>query len=185
MLRHYYISDDLDDLEVLEQELEANGVSTPQIHVLSENDAEVEKHHLHAIEAVLKQDVVHSTELGALVGVIGAVLVLLLAYFMDWHTSAVGWIPFGFLAVIILGFCTWEGGLIGIQIPNHEFKRFQKLLKQGKHVIFVDLDPEQEPVLSEIINKHPKLKLAGTGSGAPGWFVHGQEKFTKVMKILP
>jgi hypothetical protein len=185
MLRHYYISDDLDDLEAVEKELEAKGVSTPQIHVLSENDAEVEKHHLHAIEAVLKQDVVHSTELGAVVGVIGAVLVLLLAYFMGWHTSAVGWIPFGFLAVVILGFCTWEGGLIGIQIPNHEFKRFQKLLKQGKHVIFVDVDPEQESVLAEIIDKHPRLKLAGTGEATPGWIVHGQEKFTKVMKTLP
>jgi hypothetical protein len=185
MLRHYYISDDLDDLEAVEQELEAKGVSTPQIHVLSENDAEVEKHHLHAIEAVLKQDVVHSTELGAMVGAIGAVLVLLLAYFMDWHTSAVGWIPFGFLAVVILGFCTWEGGLIGIQIPNHEFKRFQKLLKQGKHVIFVDVDPEQESALAEIVHNHPRLKLAGTGSATPGWVVHGQEKFTKVMKTLP
>jgi hypothetical protein len=185
MLRHYYISDDLDDLEAVEQELEAKGVSTPQIHVLSENDAEVEKHHLHAIEAVLKQDVVHSTELGAMVGAIGAVLVLLLAYFMDWHTSAVGWIPFGFLAVVILGFCTWEGGLIGIQIPNHEFKRFQKLLKQGKHVIFVDVDPEQESALAEIVDNHPRLKLAGTGSATPGWVVHGQEKFTKVMKTLP
>ena len=65
MKRYYYISDDLNDLESIERELEDKGFSTPQIHVLSENDAEVEKHHLHAIEAVLKQDVVHSTELGA------------------------------------------------------------------------------------------------------------------------
>ena len=36
MLRHYYISDDLDDLEAVELELEGKGVSTPQIHVLSE-----------------------------------------------------------------------------------------------------------------------------------------------------
>ena len=185
MLRHYYISNDLDDLEVIEQELEANGVSTPQIHVLSENDAEVEKHHLHAIEAVLKQDVVHSTKLGAVVGVIIATLVLVVVYLADWHLSVVGWIPFGFLAVVILGFCTWEGGLIGIQIPNHEFKRFQKLLKNGKHVIFVDVEPEQETVLAEIAQKHPKLKLAGTGAATPGWVVHGQEKFAKVIKTLP
>jgi hypothetical protein len=185
MLRHYYISNDLDDMEAVEQELEAKGVSTPQIHVLSENDAEVEKHHLHAIEAVLKQDVVHSTELGAVVGVIGAILVLGAAYLMDWHTTAVGWVPFGFLAVVVLGFCTWEGGLIGIQIPNHEFKRFQKLLKHGKHVIFVDVDPEQESVLLETAAQHPKLKHAGTGNATPGWVVHGQETFSKVMKTLP
>jgi hypothetical protein len=185
MLRHYYISDDLNDLQAIEAELLAKGVSSPQIHVLSENDAEVEKHHLHAIEAVLKQDVVHSTKLGALVGVIGACTVLIVAYLMGWHTTAAGWIPFGFLAVVVLGFCTWEGGLIGIQIPNHQFKRFQKLLKQGKHVFFVDLDAKQESILSEVIKQHPRLKLAGTGPATPGWVVHGQEKFSKVMKTLP
>lgn len=185
MQRHYYISDDLDDLEVVEKELEEEGVATPQIHVLSENDAEVEKHHLHAIESVLKKDVVHSTEIGAVVGVIGACLVLLVAYLMQWHTSPAGWIPFGFLAAVVLGFCTWEGGLIGIQIPNYQFKRFQKLLKQGKHVFFVDVDKEQESILSNVVSRHPKLEIAGLGEATPGWVVHGQEKFHKAMKTLP
>ena len=185
MKRYYYISDDLDSLAEIEQELEAKGISTPQIHVLSENDAEVEKHHLHAIEAVLKQDVVHSTELGAVVGVVLASILLLVVYLFDWHTSAAGWIPFGFLAVVLLGFCTWEGGLIGIQIPNYQFKRFQKLLKQGKHVIFVDIDSVQESTLEEVVNAHPKLKVAGTGEATPAWVVKGQEKFHKAMKVLP
>jgi hypothetical protein len=185
MVRHYYISNDLDDLEKVEQELKAQGVTTAQIHVLSENDAEVEKHHLHAIETVLKQDVVHSTELGALVGGILATIILVIAYLMDWHTSAAGWIPFGFLAVVILGFCTWEGGLIGIQIPNYQFKRFQALLQQGQHVFFVDLPPDQEAILLQIVSQHPDLKLAGTGEATPNWVVQGQEKFKKIMKTLP
>ncbi|MGS2721785.1 NAD/FAD-utilizing enzyme [Paraglaciecola aestuariivivens] len=185
MLRHYYISDDLDDLQAIETELESQGVSSPQIHVLSEDDAAVEKRHLHAIEAVLKQDVVHSTELGAVVGVIGAATVLIIAYLMGWHNSEAGWIPFAFLAIIILGFCTWEGGLIGIQIPNYQFKRFQSLLNQGKHVLFVDVDASQESILSQVVENHPKLKLAGTGEATPAWVVHGQEKFSKVMKTLP
>jgi hypothetical protein len=67
MKRHYYVSEDLNDLKAVEQELEKSGLTTPQLHVLSEKDAEVEKHHLHAIKAVLKQDVVHSTQLGAIV----------------------------------------------------------------------------------------------------------------------
>lgn len=185
MLRHYYISDDLEDLEVIEKELQNKGVSAPQIHVLSENDAEVEKHHLHAIESVLKKDVVHSTELGALVGVVAASLVLLIAYLMNWHTSAVGWVPFGFLAVVVLGFCTWEGGLIGIQIPNHQFKRFQKFLKAGNHVFFVDIAPDQQATLCDVVEDHPRLKLAGTGEATPTWVVKGQDKFHEFMKTMP
>ena len=81
MKRHYYISDDLDDLEVVESDLESAGVTTPQIHVLSEDDAGLDEHHLHKVEAVLKKDVVHGTELGALVGVVAAAAVLAIAYF--------------------------------------------------------------------------------------------------------
>jgi hypothetical protein len=184
MKRHYYVSDDLNDLKAIEQELEQSGLTTPQLHVLSEKDAEVEKHHLHAIEAVLKQDVVHSTQLGALVGIIAAALILGLTYAMQWHTTAVGWLPFGFLAVIILGFCTWEGGLVGIQIPNYQFKRFQALLKQGKHVFFVDLDDDQHEILCEVVERHSTLTHAGTGDATPSWVVRGQDKFKSVMKAL-
>ena len=54
MQRHYYISDDLDELERLESELQKQGIKTPQFHVLSENDAEVEKHHLQFQELLSK-----------------------------------------------------------------------------------------------------------------------------------
>ncbi len=185
MKRLYYISDDLNDLKRVEQELTEKGLSVPQIHVLSENDAEVEKHHLHAIESVLKQDVVRSTTRGAVIGSIGAAIVLITAYMMNWHTSAAGWIPFGFLAVVVLGFCTWEGGLIGIQVPNYQFKRFQKLLKDGYHVFFVDISQEQQDVIESVVNAHPSLKVAGEGEATPEWVIKGQDKFTEFMKTMP
>ena len=185
MQRHYYISDDLNELESIEQELQAQGVLTPQFHVLSENDAEVEKHHLHAIEPVLKKDVVRSTEMGAVLGLVGAGLVLLVTYLMKWHISPVGWLPFIFSALVTLGFCTWQGGLIGIQLPNHQFRRFQELLSEGKHVFFVDIEPHQEAIINAIVSKHPNLQPAGTGKATPRWVVKGQEKFSHVMKVMP
>lgn len=185
MKRQYYISKDLDDLEAIERELEASGISTPQIHVLSENDAEVEKHHLHAIESVLKKDVVRSTERGAVVGAVLATILLLVTYFMGWHQSAAGWIPFGFLAVVLLGFCTWEGGLIGIQVPNYQFVRFQELLAQGEHVFFVDITDEQKTILEKVLKSHKSLRHAGSGEATPEWVVKGQEKFSSFMKTMP
>lgn len=65
MLRGYLISDDLDDLAIIEQELKTQGIATPQIQVLSENDAEVGLHHLPEVAPVLKSDVVHATEVVA------------------------------------------------------------------------------------------------------------------------
>ncbi len=58
MNRHYYISDNLDELERLEAELEASGIATEQIHVLSEKDAETGQRHLHEVSPFMKKDVV-------------------------------------------------------------------------------------------------------------------------------
>lgn len=185
MKRQYFISSDLADLYLVEQELKSEGITTPQIHVLSGNDAEVEKHHLHAIEAVLKQDVVRSTRLGAIAGVVVALLIMLLVYFFQWHTSSAGWLPFAFLSIVMLGFCTWIGGFIGIQVPNYQFKQFQVLLDEGKHVYFVDITDEQYASLQKVVESHHSLVHAGTGEATPEWVVKGQEGFSKFMKVMP
>lgn len=175
MLRHYFVSDDLDDLEVLEAELEKAGVSTPQIHVLSAADGEVARHHLHEVQSLMTKDIVHSTTLGAGVGLCAFVLIISLVYLSGW-TETVGWAPFVFLAIVLLGFCAWEGGLIGIQKPNHQFRRFEKALSDGKHVFFVDLAPHQEAVLEEVLKAHPNVQRSGTGSAVPQWVIALQEK---------
>lgn len=185
MIRHFYITDDIDELEKVGLELESNGFTEPQIHVLSEKDADVETHNLHEVESVLKQDVVHSTEVGSVVGVIGAAFTLFLAYFMGWTESAAGWMPFIFLAIVVLGFCTWEGGFIGIQKPNVNFERFQDVLKKGKHVLFVDVDPEQEMTIDAVMKNHPQLQVAGMGEATPHWVVRVQDKFRNFMKTMP
>jgi hypothetical protein len=76
-------------------------------------------------------------------------------------TETVGWVPFVFLAVVVLGFLTWQGGLFGIQVPNHHYKRFQDDLHAGRHVLFVEVTAEQEAILKSVLNSHPKLKPAG------------------------
>ena len=184
MKRHYFISDDLDDLETVEQDLERAGVDTPQIHVLSEDDAGLETHHLHKVEAVLKRDVVHGTELGAVIGVVAAAAILLFASFSGL-TETYTWVPAIFLAVIVLGFCTWEGGLIGIQEPHTDFKRFQDQLHAGKHVLFVDVPIDQEDILKSVISDHPKLEDAGEGSSTPGWVIGAQRKWSRATQVLP
>ncbi len=183
VLRHYFISSDLDDLERVEEELESRGIDTPQIHVLSLDDTDVENHvHLHDVSGFMKRDVIRSGEWGAVVGACLAALVLLTAQFAGWTNTAAGWIPWIFLAIICFGFSTWEGGFVGIQRRNRHFERFEKTLSEGKHVFFVDLLPEQEGVLDEVVKQHPGLELAGTEKGTPQWIMAGQKRIPQLLR---
>ena len=69
---------------------EAAGISKPQIHVLSRDDAGVARTELHQVEPVLRKDVVHGTERGALVGLGGAAIVLLL-WWHAWRAKRLVW----------------------------------------------------------------------------------------------
>ncbi len=184
MKRYFYISDDLDDLEILEKELSAQGLSSPQIHVLSGNSAEVERHHLNEVHDFMKKDVVHSTLRAALLGLGVAVLTVLLAY-ISGLPEVVGWIPFAFLSVVMLGFCTWEGGMWGIQHPNSRFRQFQEALQQGRHVLVIDGEPGQDQTIKLLTQAHPKLQFAGTGSAAPRWIVRSQKHWKEFLRWAP
>ena len=169
-LRHYFISDDLDDLDLFEDQLEHQGVEKIQIHVLSNDSEGVENHvHLHAVQSLLKNDVIHSGFIGVFAGVAVASVLLASAHFLGLNESAAGWLPFYFLSVLIVGLCTWEGGFIGFQKPNYHYSRFEQTLEEGNHVFIVELDPEQEPVLKRLLESHPKLRDMGTEMGAPHW----------------
>ena len=179
MKRHFYVSDDLDDLDRIEEELEARGVHRPQIHVFSRDDSGIDTHdHLHNIESVFKKDLVHGTLVGTWIGLVLAAAVLIVTGLSDWPETYT-WLPFIILALVLLGFSAWSGGLYGIQVPNREFRRFEPVLRNGKHVFIVDVDPEQEASLARVVSAHPGLQLAGTGKAAPRWIVMGQHRIQK------
>ncbi len=178
--RHYFISDDLDDLDYLEEQLEEVGIEAPQIHVLSHDHTGVASHHhLHEVASLLETDVVHSWEVGAVVGVIGAIFVLAFGYLTGLTEAASGWVPFIFLSIVVLGFCTWEGGFVGFQQTNHHYKDFQQALDAGKHIFFVDALPEQEAALAAKIKEHPSLEVSLVEQGAPSWIFSGRKNLLK------
>ncbi|RLA41425.1 MAG: NAD/FAD-utilizing enzyme [Gammaproteobacteria bacterium] len=184
MKRHYFVSDDLDDLEHVEEELERDGLVSPQIHVLSRDDAGVaQRPHLHEVEAVIRSDLVRSMKRGAIAGIIGAPSVLLLAYFLGLAEEYT-WTPFIFLSIVVLSFSTWEGGLFGIQVPHYQFKQFEQDLAGGKHIFFVDVEGKQKEILDRVVSNHPRLAYNGQAKGSVGWFVKAHQAFRHVKKPL-
>jgi hypothetical protein len=172
MRRYYFISRDLDDLERFEIELERQGIPTEQIRVLSVDDTSVgNRRNLNDVAALMKKDLVHAGSYGLVIGVVVALLVLAVAYLGGWSKTPAGWAPFIFLAIVALGFFTWEGGLWGIQTPNVRFKQFEDELRAGRHVFFVDVSADEDSIVASTAKSYPKVQAAGVGTANPHWFV--------------
>jgi hypothetical protein len=184
MKRHFFIVDELDAVAALERELTARGVASEKIHVLSLNDVDTERRQLHDVQSLMKRDVIHSTEIGALVG-LAASIVAIAAAQVTGLAERVGWVPFVFLAIVLLGFFTWEGGLWGIQVPNSRFRRFENALRAGQHIFFVDVESRDEDTLRSVLKAHPELREAGTGSSSPRWLVGFQQNVRRFMRWAP
>ena len=184
MKRYYFIGDDLDVVAMAERELLTNGIAAEQIHCLSLDDADAEQHHLHDVQSLMKKDVIHSAEIGALIGLAASIIAISAAH-LSGLAAKVGWVPFVFLAIVLLGFFTWEGGLVGIQTPNSRFKRFEKALRAGAHVFFVDVHPAQEPTVKGVLAEHPQLRPAGTGTSLPRWIVGVQHHTRRFFQWAP
>jgi hypothetical protein len=184
MKRYYFIGDDLDVLAAVERALMAKGITAEQVHVLSLNDADAEQHHLHDVQSLMKKDIVHWAEIGALFGLVASIAAIAIAH-LSGLAAQFGWIPFVFLAIVLLGFFMWEGGLIGIQLPNCRFRRFERVLRAGEHVFFVDVDSSQETHVHEVLTVHPQLRPAGTGPSLPRWLVGLQQNARRFAQWAP
>jgi len=184
MKRHYFIGDDLNVVATVERELLGIGIAAEQIHVLSLDDTNVEQRQLHDVQSLMKKDVIHSAEIGALIGLVASILAIAIAQ-VSGLAAKVGWVPFVFLAIVLLGFFTWEGGLIGIQLPNSRFRRFEKALRAGEHVFFVDVDPAEEDGLRKVMSAHAEMRPAGTGSSSPRWLVGLQQNARRFSQWAP
>ena len=170
-LRHFFVTESLDEVEKVEKELTAQGVSSAHFHVLSRDEAGMANRGLNSLGSLLRRDLWISGLIGAATGLALASLILLAAGLLGLAGTPAGWTPFIFLAIVIFGFCTWEGGLYGIQEPNRAFEQFHKELDLGRHVIFVDAQPGEKNALLNVMQDYKAVVLKQIAVGRPAWIM--------------
>lgn len=156
MKHAYYLSNDLDELESVHDELVQMGLKDRYIHVLSEHEAEVEKHHLRNVNDIAKTDMLGFMAKGAACGAILVLIVGAAAYVFDYGQNQL-MAPIALASLFLFGFCVWEAGLIGLHKLNHRFKAFEKELHRGEHVLILDYENEQAKTVKNVARAHPKL----------------------------
>jgi hypothetical protein len=178
MKRYFYVSNSLDDLERVANTLEASDISSDQINVLSNDDAGVKEHNLNQVYYWFRTDVISTTYRGLIVGLILAALVLFFFSALG-ATETVGFAPFIMLSVVCVGFCTWEGGLMGLHLPSARFKRFQRALKDGRHVLMIDADAKDIEFIDLAVAQSPGLHAAGASETKDQWAVATERHLRK------
>ena len=182
MLRHYYIVDSVDELEIIEHELQSYGIDKGQIHTLTNNDQSLGKHHLYEVDNSLKKGLIKSGDIGIAIGIVCAAAILLLTYLQGWYHGPLSGMPIIMLALIVLIVCAWEGDHIGIQLPDINTKSFKQSLEHGKTILFIDVEQQQELTINKIMVSHPMLKPEGITSTTPEWLVRQQKKLRGLLK---
>lgn len=157
MKQRYFMAKDLGDLECVHDELLELGLKDKQIHVMSDFESELPKHHLLAVNVFSKTDIVRSTLRGAAVGATISAIILLVPLVFNL-TTPVGMLPFVLAALVILGLSTWEGGLWGIQETNSRFASIVDKIHRGNHLMIVDYNESQKEWVNETVSAHPMLQ---------------------------
>lgn len=157
MKHSYYISEDLGEMEAAHDDLVHTGLKDKNIHVLSDDDANVVSHHLRSVNPFAKTDIVRSGTYGAFIGITLAGLVLAIPQIWAIN-SPVGNVPFVFGAIVLFGFSIWEGGLLGIHQANKKYALVDDQIHHGQHLMIVDYENSEGSMVEHTMRTHPKLK---------------------------
>lgn len=161
----YYLSPTLADTQHVSDDLHASGVSDWFIHIISKNEADLERKHLHSSNYLETLDFMREGLIGAALGfVVGLLLAIGLSVFQPFGAE----VPlFAYACVVFLLTCfgAWQGGLIGISTENKKLRRFHDDIEAGKYLILVYANKnEEEKVHAMMAKMHPEARLVGLDS---------------------
>ncbi len=176
MKRFYFVTDDLNNVKTVENELQAQGLPNLQMHLLTEADAEADKKGLDNTPSLSRKDIPKSMIKGFCVGLIAVAILVAVTLTFNIPGLSNG-LMLLIASGILLGFCTWEGAFLGIQRSGSKSRRFAQYLKRGKHLFYVDANPGQVAAVKSVFGSHRGFKAVGTESGESDWMLGMRRRF--------
>lgn len=160
MQRHFYLCDDIGDLKLISTELESNGFSKPQIHLISKTQG---TQHLDTFMPIT-DEIFKSLLLGnynLYFSAFIAVLITIVSYFYGFILFSLVWFS---LAVVVLFFTFFTNQSHNLFVNTNNTvdpDMIKSEIASGRYVLLVELSSRQEPQLKRVVTQHPELKMAG------------------------
>ena len=157
----YYLARTLESTHRIFNDVRAVGVNDAFLHVISKDEAGLQKQHIHSSNYLETLDLIRDGLIGAALGFIpGVIGVALLRYFEPFGPNVPRVVYFATVAVAIL-FGAWEGGLTGIATENRKLAKFHDDIERGWYLILIYTRKDQEVAVREIMRaRHREAVLA-------------------------
>lgn len=158
----YYLSPTLDSTRAISDDLHAIGVDDWYIHVISKDEAGLNKRRIHSSNYVETMDFMRAGFFGAYVGfafgVLGALLLIAVKPFGDVPSF-----PYIVFVIFATLFGAWEGGLYGVATENKKLENFHDDIESGKHLVLIYARRNKiAAVQSMMSDKHPESRHVAT-----------------------
>ncbi|MEY4641672.1 MAG: hypothetical protein RLZZ227_1666 [Pseudomonadota bacterium] len=159
---YYYLSPTLAETQRVSDDLHQSGVDDWFVHIISKNEAGLQRQRLHSGNYLETMDFLREGLLGAACGlVIGLIGAGLLAYFEPFGPDLPVIAYVAVVAVLTLH-GAWQGGLLGISSENKKLSHFHDEIEAGKYLILVYAHRnEEEKIHSMMTRLHPEAHFVG------------------------
>jgi hypothetical protein len=157
----YYLARTLQGTRRISDDVRAVGVSDFLLHVISKDEAGLQKEHIHSGNYLETLDLIRDGLIGAALGFIpGVIGVGLLQYFQPFGPAVPRVVYFATVAVAML-FGAWVGGLTGIATENRKLAGFHDDIERGGYLILIYAPRDQEAAVRTMMrSRHREAELA-------------------------
>lgn len=171
MKRLFYLTESIDSVQSISDDLHENGVTDWRFHIISKDEAGLFNHRLHSASVLDRTDLARFVERGAIIGALAGfsvVAVLALVIGFQWPMSA--WIAL-FAFSVVAG--AWLAGFGGITNENYRIRRFHDNIEAGEYLVMVDVPAEHQEEMQRLMARnHPEARLQGEDSSFNHPFAH-------------
>lgn len=165
MKQQYYLVEDIDNVERICDDLHKAGVEDKRIHIVSDDLDAIESHHLHQAREIDETDIVRFSERGALIGIIFGLLFLIVSMRYKPFGLEVEGVAAVMITILIVGFCTWWGGIIGAYFTNYRISAFKQAIRGNKFLIMLDVPSNlSKNIRNMMTDTHSDAKWMGQNS---------------------
>lgn len=157
----YYLTPTLDSTKKISDNLHSAGMHNWFIHVISKDEAGLNKKQVHSSNYLETLDLVRNGLIGAITGFVLGSAIAAMTYFFNWFGPDVHVAAYFGIIIVLTGIGAWEGGLIGIASENRKIRQFHQELENGNYLILIYTRKNQEQaVKATMSNKHPETSFA-------------------------